>query len=168
MKKDLMIPKEFIEPIEPYSTEEVHTFLRSVSQRMCDLFKEKDKAYGGSWQQRGVLSAQLNLERKMDRIYKQFEEGGMFKDEQVENIADTLIDNAAYSLMYLWFLTKKSEPVNSQVKKFLSIYVLISQPTSTKVEYGTTRGGNMDPMRIMEVTGSEGVAMSDDEDIDSK
>ena len=55
----------------------------------------------------------------MDRIHTQFETGAMFKEENIENIGDTLIDNAAYSLMYLWYLYEKSQDVRDFVNKLL-------------------------------------------------
>jgi len=114
----IRIPRDMIAPVENYSTEEVAKFMRDVTDAMCNLFEKKDKAYGGSWQQRGILSAHLNLERKMDRVKSQFESGQIFDEDNIENIADTLIDNAVYSLMNLWYHGKKRESVRSFVEEF--------------------------------------------------
>lgn len=118
-KSPLKIPRELIQPVSNYNTENVYEFMREVVIKLSELFKQKDKAYAGSWQARGVLSAQLNLERKMDRIRAQFESGAMFADQSGENITDTLIDNAVYSLLYLWYLNEKDEKVREFIKKFL-------------------------------------------------
>jgi len=122
MENNLVIPKEMIKPVENYSTEEVVEFMRAVTDAMCNLFESKDKAYGGSWQQRGILSAHLNLERKMDRVNAQFESGQIFDENNIENIADTLIDNAVYSLMNLWYHSRKRKSVGDFVVDFVNKY----------------------------------------------
>jgi len=122
MENNLVIPKEMIKPVENYSTEEVAEFMRAVTDAMCNLFQGKDKAYGGSWQQRGILSAHLNLERKMDRVNAQFESGQIFDENNIENIADTLIDNAVYSLMNLWYHSRKRKSVGDFVVDFVNKY----------------------------------------------
>lgn len=85
---------------------------------MVELFASKDAAYGGSWQKRGLLSSQMNFERKVDRILEQFY-NGTITEESNENIADTLIDNAIYSIMYLYFLAEKVPMVKKQVTEFI-------------------------------------------------
>jgi hypothetical protein len=118
--ESLVISKNLINPVENYSTGEVYTFMKNICASMCELFKKKDIGYGGSWQNRGVLSAQLNLERKMDRVKSQFDTGKIFEHNNVENIADTLIDNAVYSLMYLWFLSEKDTSISEFLIKFMN------------------------------------------------
>jgi hypothetical protein len=68
------------------------------------------------------LSAHLNLERKMDRVNAQFESGQIFDENNIENIADTLIDNAVYSLMNLWYHSRKRGSVENFVTDFINKY----------------------------------------------
>lgn len=114
--------KELLKPLSDYTTEDVAEFMETMFPEMIKLFREKDKNYNGSWQQRGLLSAQLNFERKTDRIAAQFNNGTITSDTN-ENIADTLIDTSLYSLMYLFFLYKKSRNVHDQVEEFLNLIV---------------------------------------------
>lgn len=117
--KDLVIKYDLMAPLPNYSTEEVKAFMAEMFPKMMELFASKDKAYGGSWQKRGLLSSQMNFERKTDRILEQFY-NGTITEESNENIADTFIDNAVYSMMYLFFLSEKVPMVKQQVTEFLT------------------------------------------------
>lgn len=117
----LVIPKEFIKPLPNYATKEVAEFIDKVSRASVNLFSQKDVDYNGSWQNKGILSVQMNFERKVDRINAQFYNGTMVSSKG-ENIADTLIDASTYSLMYTFFLYKNDPNVKKQVDEFLSKY----------------------------------------------
>jgi len=117
--KDLVIKYDLMNPLANYSTEDVQKFMQDMFPKMIELFVSKDKNYGGSWQKRGLLSSQMNFERKVDRILEQFY-NGTITEESNENIADTFIDNAIYSVMYLYFLSEKVPMVKEQLNNFLT------------------------------------------------
>lgn len=121
MNRDLTIPSELMASLSDYKTEEVAQFMEKIFPAMMKLFREKDVNYNGSWQQRGVLSAQMNFERKVDRINAQFY-NGTISARTNENISDTLIDNGVYSLMYLFLLYNKVPVVKQQVDEFIHKY----------------------------------------------
>jgi hypothetical protein len=113
------ISKDMMQAIEKYDTFEVSAFMRRIMPAMVNLFESKDINYGGSWQKRGILSAQMNFERKIDRINAQFY-GGTITSASNENIADTFVDAAVYELMYLFFLAYKNPMIKKQVDDFIS------------------------------------------------
>jgi hypothetical protein len=118
-KNDLILKAEMLKPIDNYSTEEVADFMAMMYPKMVTFFASKDINYGGSWQKRGLLGVEANFERKIDRIEAQFYNGTITKETN-ENIADTLIDNAIYSMMYLFFLSNKLPHVKEEINKFLT------------------------------------------------
>lgn len=118
-KNDLVISFDMLKPIENYSTADVADFMKKMYPKMVELFATKDVNYGGSWQKRGLLGVEANFERKIDRIEAQFY-NGTITNKTNENIADTLIDNAVYSMMYLYFLSNKLPHVKEEVDNFLT------------------------------------------------
>lgn len=118
------IKDDLLKGIEGYTTEEVFAFIKKLNNANANLFLAKDKAYNGSWQNRGVLSAELNFERKVDRIISQFYSGSITsgKEDTVENIADTFIDMANYSLLYLFLLYKKDNNIKIIVDNHIKQY----------------------------------------------
>jgi hypothetical protein len=120
-KDCLVIHKDLLKGVDDYSTDEVYHFISNVMPAAANLFRSKDKDYNGSWQNKGILSAQSNFERKVDRVVAQFYNGTM-TSSNVENIADTFIDSAMYSFMYLFLMYKKSPEIKQQVDKFIEQY----------------------------------------------
>lgn len=117
-KKDLVITADLLESLKDYDTEEVAQFMEKLFPAMIALFRNKDKNYGGSWQNKGIFSAHSNFERKIDRINTQFY-NGTITEKTNENISDTFIDNSIYSMMYLFFLARKLPEVKAEVEKFI-------------------------------------------------
>lgn len=118
-KGDLVIPKEMLESIEMYTTDNAYLFLTKVSEAICVQFSEKDADYGGSWQTDGLPSVHFNFKRKVDRVITQFKNGTMTSGNG-ENIADTLIDMATYSMMYLFYMYEKDDKVRKFVDDFIN------------------------------------------------
>lgn len=126
----VFIPKSMLLPIANYSTQRLADFVISLQGPMVELFKEKDKNYNGSWMNRGIISAQLNFERKIDRINAQFY-NGTISHLSNENIGDTLMDTSIYSLFYLFYLYETVPSVKMQVDEFIEKYTLLAEnPTN--------------------------------------
>jgi len=123
---DLVLPGDLILPIENYSTTDLTNWMSKLQSPIINLVTEKDKNYNGSWANRGILSAQLNFERKIDRINAQFYNGTIHQRTN-ENITDTFIDNSVYSLFYLYLLSKKRPEIQGQVAKFIEQYTQVIQ-----------------------------------------
>ena len=114
----IIFRKDLLTGLENYSTAEVSDFLKQIFPKMIELFEKKDINYNGSWQKRGLLSAQLNLERKFDRLTAQFY-NGTITSETNENILDTFVDLSIYQLLELYFLVKREKHVQEQLTEFL-------------------------------------------------
>lgn len=121
----IVIPKKLLLPIDNYSTQELADFVTKLQEPLVELFKEKDKNYNGSWMNRGIMSAQSNFERKIDRINAQFY-NGTISNITNENIGDTLMDTSIYSLFYLFYLYKKVPNVKLQVDEFITKYTKVA------------------------------------------
>lgn len=96
-----------LEPIPEYNSDDMRAFLERWNNARLDLFVEKDKSYGGSWMQDGVLGAYYNLKRKMDRIITRFRHGKLFdasNDTTNESNIDTFMDLENYSSMNIGFM----------------------------------------------------------------
>ncbi|QQO97401.1 nucleotide modification associated domain 1 protein [Maribacter phage Molly_5] len=120
MQKKISFPVEMLSKPEGYTTEKVAEFMTTVAPKMIKLFVEKDTDYNGSFANRGMISATLNLERKMDRVNSLFYSGRIADDSPSENIVDTYIDLANYALMNLWALGELSPAVKSQIEEFIN------------------------------------------------
>lgn len=102
--------KELLKGIENYDAKDIVKFMdihHSVKKR---IFKLKDKNYGGSWQQDGLLGAFLNWKRKIDRLLNMFKSGILF--DSVSNISnetvnDTLLDCENYNTLFLYLMFRK-------------------------------------------------------------
>lgn len=121
-KPDLVIPANMLEGLENYNTPEVTTRLKDMATAMVRQFKQKDADYGGSWQKDGIMSVHFNFKRKVDRVMAQFANGTMTSGKG-ENIADTLIDLATYSLMYAYYLENKNKNVKDFIDGFIEKFL---------------------------------------------
>lgn len=119
---DLVINKVFLEPIEGYSSEEMEKEMIRIAALAMRIFRSKDKDYKGSWQRRGILSAQMNFERKTDRVVAMFNQGALTTTNTNENIVDTFVDTSVYSLLYLVYLCKKDPNVRKQLDELARRY----------------------------------------------
>lgn len=115
--------KALLEPIPDYRLD-MDTI--GVIEEACkDLMRKKDKDYGGSWQQDGLLSVHMNLKRKFDRLHKLFLEGFNPSVED-ETVLDTLIDLRNYTTLYIMFMVKKDTDY------FDALLGLLRQPTDSE------------------------------------
>lgn len=121
MAADLIITAELLQPLPNYETEKVAQFMEKVMPAMVALFRSKDINYGGSWQNKGILSAQLNFERKIDRVNAQFYNSTITSVTN-ENIGDTMVDTGVYPVMYLYYLYNKLPHVKQWVDNFINQY----------------------------------------------
>lgn len=81
--------------------------LEEVSRDVSQLVRSKSEGYGYSWRKRGDVTAFNNLARKFDRIENLMmsvsgdASPGLIAARDGEPFIDTLVDMAAYSLMWL-------------------------------------------------------------------
>lgn len=101
------IPKNIMKPIKDYNSETMLLFLKAWTKAKTELYIEKDRQYGGSWQTDGFLSAYYNLKRKIDRVIQRFTNGNLWdfkSDSTGESTVDTFMDLENYSAMNAAFL----------------------------------------------------------------
>jgi len=87
-----------------------------IFKKVCDDLKEihakKSATYGDSWKKRGELVSVFgNVARKFDRLENLASDLQLWssaqKGETIENIEDTVIDLAVYSILWCTFLVEK-------------------------------------------------------------
>lgn len=125
-KGDLIIPRAMTDGIKDYETEKVAKFIDTTTRAMVEQFRIKDSEYDGSWQTDGLLSVHFNFKRKVDRLMAQFN-NGIVSARKGENLGDTLVDLATYTLMYAYFMKTKDPSVEEFFKEFENKFLGISK-----------------------------------------
>jgi hypothetical protein len=105
MGDKICFDKKLLEQIQNYNIEDVLLFIEKLDEESRNIIRSKDKDYGGSWQQDGILSVHLNTKRKWDRLQNMFENG--FQTPENESIMDTLLDLRNYLSLYIYFISDK-------------------------------------------------------------
>lgn len=100
--------KQLTEAAKYYDVEDIIAFLHQDLGERIALIEEKDKHYGGSWQNNGLIGAFLNLKRKFDRLENIIIESGFDIDSE-ESIEDTFKDLSNYAAMLHWLYNKKRQ-----------------------------------------------------------
>lgn len=82
------------------TTEELTEIFKEATTAMADTFRRKNHDYGNSFfeslDKRGLVAALVRMEDKMNRLDSLSKQEAMVADE---NLIDTLLDLANYSIM---------------------------------------------------------------------
>lgn len=101
----IQVPRWAFQALENYDSAKFAAFLTQYNNDKIDLYKEKDATYGGSWQKDGLVSAFLNLKRKIDRLINMWQNGDIFNfGGKGESILDTFQDMENYSALCVGFI----------------------------------------------------------------
>jgi hypothetical protein len=84
---------------------------REVAEQICNLYEEKDKCYGGSfnttYDNLGIISAVTRISDKHNRLCNLVKNPNI--DNLGESLCDTLMDLAAYSIMTIVKLNENEQ-----------------------------------------------------------
>lgn len=113
------------ESLEHYDFNNIYEAIKTVAKDRWNLMKEKDRSYGGSWQQDGFLGAFINLKRKIDRLLNHYKSGDIFSplssSSDGEQIIDTFVDMINYAEMNIAFLILDSK-TKEEFERFVKVY----------------------------------------------
>jgi hypothetical protein len=153
-EKIIQIPASLMNPIPDYDSKLMRVFLEVYNSSKMDLFLEKDRQYGGSWQTDGYLSAYFNLKRKIDRVIQKFKNGTLWvftSDSTGEANIDTFMDLENYSAMnaaFLFFTCKDLPTFEAFVQKvpLLDEYFHFNKVNKTvRIKSGVLEQLNVEP-----------------------
>lgn len=101
-----------------YTVPEEQVLFELTSAMLAGVHSKKSELYGKSWRKRGHFSALFQILRKVDRLENMMLVKGIDPGSEIsgETIANTVLDLAAYSVMWLGLLAA-SNP--SQVEALL-------------------------------------------------
>ena len=90
------------------TTEELTEIFKETTTAMADTFRRKNHDYGNSFfeslDKRGLVAALVRMEDKMNRLDSLSKQEAMVADE---NLTETLLDLANYSIMTSMWLDNK-------------------------------------------------------------
>ena len=90
------------------TTEELTEIFKETTTTMADTFRRKNHDYGNSFfeslDKRGLVAALVRMEDKMNRLDSLSKQEAMVADE---NLTETLLDLANYSIMTSMWLDNK-------------------------------------------------------------